>query len=290
MPASRASLAVAQALAWARDELQGVGQDVAQLDGEVLLSHVVGHDRTWLYTHPEFPLAPQQMDAYVRLVRRRTAHEPVAYLIGHKEFYGLDFVITPAVLVPRPETELLVETALELVADRGKTSVVADVGTGGGVVAVTLAVKLPRARLLATDFSSHALSVARHNAARHGVAQRVRFIQADLLQAFNAAFDLIVSNPPYLCSEEVGEHLSWEPRAALDGGPDGLAVIRRLLHQARCLLGSGGALLMELGATQGPAVLNLATSCCPRASARIISDYAGLDRVLCVTTSRGHHS
>jgi release factor glutamine methyltransferase len=287
MPARRTIPTVAQALAWARHALRGAGQDTAQLDGEVLLSHVVSRDRAWLYTHPEFSLAPEQMDGFVSLVHRRTAHEPVAYLTGHKEFFGLDFVVTPAVLVPRPETELLVETALELVADRVRAPTVVDVGTGSGVLAVTLAVHLPVARMWATDLSSHALTVARRNAARHGVAQRVRFVQTDLLQAFNARVDLVVSNPPYLRREELSGQLAWEPRAALDGGPDGLAVIRELLHHVVRMLGPEGVLLMELGAAQGPAVLSLAVSHFPRASVRIISDYAGLDRVLCVIASPG---
>jgi release factor glutamine methyltransferase len=301
--------AVAQALVWARDGLRVAGTDTHELDAEALLAHVLGRDRAWLYAHPEHPLAPAQMAAYVWLVHRRAAHTPVAYLLGHKEFFGLDFLVTPAALVPRPETELLIETALELVPNRGAVLKVADPGTGSGILAVTLAVHLLRARLLASDISAAALLLARSNAVRHGVADRVACVQADLLQPFDTAFDLIVSNPPYLRGDElpvfapspvlplgggkykyeVGEAkcdtpLAWEPRAALDGGSDGMAVIRRLLPMAARRLRPGGALIMEMGNGQGRATLELARALFRGADAAVRHDYAGHERVLVLTT------
>ena len=309
---SQESPTVAHVLALVRDSLRVAGSDTPELDAEVLLAHVLGHERAWLYAHPDYRLASSQLDTCASQVHRRTAREPIAYLLGHKEFFGLDFIVSPAVLVPRPETELLVEIALESALHKGATLTVADVGTGSGVIAVALAAYLPRAHLLAIDTSSDALAVARRNAARHGVAGRVMCVQADLLRPFDGAFDLIVSNPPYLCTDELradvgpgtgvpqveteiggalsaaecGNPLAWEPRVALDGGGDGLAVIRRLLPLAAHELGSGGVLVMELGASQGQAVLSLAVPHFPGAAVEIVSDYAGMDRVLVVRRPR----
>jgi release factor glutamine methyltransferase len=206
--------------------------------------------------------------------------------VGHREFFGLDFLVTRDVLIPRPETELLIELTLGMAPDRQTPLTIADVGTGSGVLAVTLAVHLPQARVVATDISASALSIARHNARRHAVANRVICVQADLLQPFGAVCDLIVSNPPYLRWDElpaVSEGaLAWEPRVALHGGPDGLTIVRCLLAMAAQKLHPQGKLLMELGAGQGQAVLDLAREYFPHAAAEIFKDYAGLDRVLVV--------
>ncbi|MCS7259738.1 MAG: peptide chain release factor N(5)-glutamine methyltransferase, partial [Anaerolineae bacterium] len=172
---------IGAALRWAHARLRAAGCTTPVLDAEVLLAHTLQCQRTWLHTHPEHRLTESQIQNFVTLVMRRCAHEPVAYLVGHKEFFGLDFLITPAVLVPRPETELLVEIALEHARDRGKVLWVADVGTGSGVLAVTLAVHLPRARIVATDISAAAVLLARQNAQCHGVDNRILFLQADLL-------------------------------------------------------------------------------------------------------------
>ncbi len=281
-----------------------------------MLAHVLGRERAWLLAHPEYHLQDCQLESFIALVNRRCSHEPVAYLVGHKEFFGLDFAVTPAVLVPRPETELLVELALEHVADRNKSLWIADVGTGSGVLAISLAVHLPRARVVATDISAQALQLARHNAHRHGVSDRVMFVQTDLLSPLQASFDLVLANPPYLCKDELpttqsainvgdleGENgssvrcrvmrgrlreemlearlaLAWEPRIALDGGVDGLHVIGRLLTQMPQHLCPGGLFIMEIGAAQAETVLEMAYTLFPRAQVSIQRDYAGLERAL----------
>ena len=253
--------------------------DTPRLEAEVLLAHVTGLTRTAILAHPERPLSPDERARYGDLLARRAAGIPLPYLTGRVEFFGLDFVVTPDVLIPRPETETLVELALE----RGPRTVV-DVGTGSGCVAVALATHLPRARIYATDLSRAALRVAAENARRHGVADRIHFLQADLASPLRGPVDMLVSNPPYVAEEEwallpesVREH---EPHLALDGGPGGLRVVRRLLADAARLLRPGGILLVEIGAGQGPEAAALARAVFPPARVRIHPDLAGRDRVL----------
>lgn len=253
--------------------------DTPRLEAEVLLAHVTGLSRTMLLAHPEHPLAPEEKARYNELVLRRARGVPLPYLTGRVEFYGLEFIITPDVLIPRPETELLVERAL---VQEPRT--VAEMGTGSGCVAVSLAVHLPHARVWATDLSRAALRVAAANARRHGVAGRILFIQADHLSPMRGPVDLIVSNPPYVAEEEwsslpvsVREH---EPHLALDGGPGGMYVIRRLLEDAPRLLRPGGTLLMEIGAGQGERAAALTCTRIPNAPVRLYPDLAGRDRVL----------
>jgi release factor glutamine methyltransferase len=266
--------------------LAAAGCDSPQLDAEVLLAHALDQDRAWLYAHPDYTLSLTQSRAYQSLLDRRARREPVAYLTGHKEFYALDFYVTPHVLIPRPETELLVDRAIQYIETLSTSATIADVGTGSGAIAVTLALHLPQAQIIATDTSPAALVVARRNAARHGVASRVFPIQADLLAPLSQRLDLIVANPPYLNRDELctasPEVAYWEPRAALDGGPDGLAIIRRLLAMASHRLASGAALLVEIGASQGYGVLELACRHFPGASVEIVQDYANRDRLLFV--------
>ncbi len=253
--------------------------DTPRLEAEVLLAHVTRLARTTLLAHPEQPLSAEEQAHYGDLLARRAAGIPLPYLTGRVEFFGLEFVVTPDVLIPRPETEMLVERALE----RGPRTVV-DVGTGSGCVAVALAVRLPRARIYATDLSRAALRVAVENARRQGVADRIHFLQADLASPLRGPVDLVVSNPPYVAEEEwaslpesVREH---EPRLALDGGPGGLRVIRRLLADAARLLRPGGVLLVEIGAGQGTDATVLARAAFPQARIRIHPDMAGRDRIL----------
>ena len=234
------------------------------LAAELLLMHVLGRDRAWIYTHPEDALEPAAVDRYFALVARRAAGEPTQYLTGKQEFWGLEFEVTPAVLIPRPETEHVVEVALERLGARGiKINMmtglpspplhIADVGTGSGCIAVALAHELPHAEILATDISARALEVARRNASRHGLGDRILFLQTDLLESVNEAnsFDLIASNPPYVARNEshqlpreVREH---EPAAALFGGPTGVEIYPRLIEQAASLLRHSGILVLELG-------------------------------------------
>jgi release factor glutamine methyltransferase len=273
--------------------------DAPQLEAELILSHVLDCRRADLHAHPERSLRPQELAAFQTLLDRRALGEPLPYLTGHIEFYGLDFNTDPRVLIPRPETETLVELALTHIARIPSCQrqpaqhlgdvprlVLADVGTGSGCLAVTLAVYTPRARIYALDLSSDALAVARANAQRHRVASRITFIKSDLLTALPEPADLIVANPPYIASEEwptlpqeVREH---EPRLALYGGPDGLDIVRRLLREAPAYLRRGGAVFIEIGAKQGPAAIHLARQAFPAAVTTVHPDLAGRDRVLCV--------
>lgn len=260
------------------DHLQQV-TDVPRLEAEHLLSHTSGCPRAMLLAYPERRLDRAVIHRYRTLLDRRATGYPLPYLTGYVEFYGLDFLVTPDVLIPRPETETLVDRAL---AHRPR--VVVDVGTGSGCVAVALAVHLPKAQVYGTDISAAALRVAASNAHRHGVADRVHFVQCDLIAPLLGSVDLVVANPPYVAAEEwadlprsIREH---EPRIALDGGPDGMAVIRRLLQTAPRILRPGGALLIEIGAAQGQAALSLARALLPSATSAVYPDLAGRDRVL----------
>ncbi len=282
---------VLRTLKQATDALAAAGCDTPRLDAEVLLAHALDRDRAWLYAHPEQILSPHQLDVYQTLVSRRARREPVAYLTGHKEFFGLEFIVTPDVLIPRPESEQLVELALHWVAATSPSPIIADVGTGSGAIAVTLAVHLPQAHVVATDTSPDALVVAQRNAACHGVGDRVRYVQGDLLAPLAGRYTyFIVANPPYLSQTELAaappEVACWEPRAALDGGPDGLFVIRHLLAMAADRWHPDSALLVEIGASQGGEVLKLARRHFPRATVEIARDYAERDRTLVVRHAR----
>lgn len=265
--------------------------DAPRLEAEALLAHVLDTSRTVLMAHPERHLTSNQIDRYQQLVRRRASDCPLPYLTGSIEFYGLGFEVTPDVLIPRPETETLVDLALAR-----QPATVVDVGTGSGCIAVTLAVHLPKTTCYAIDISSAALAVARRNAEQHSVAERVRLIAGDVLNPRPGPVDLIVSNPPYVptgeCSALPASVRDYEPRLALDGGRDGLAIVRRLLAQAPAVLRSpdpvterpGGALLIEIGADQGKAASRLARAFFPQATVRVHPDLAGRDRVLEVQT------
>jgi len=247
--------------------------------------HVMESSRARLLAHPERSLTSAQVTRYGKLVDDRASGCPLPYLTGEIEFYGLDIEVTPEVLIPRPETEILVDLALER-----RPKAVVDVGTGSGCIAVALAAHLPEAAVYGIDISPAALAVARRNAERHGVGERVRLIAGDLLDRRPGPVDLIVSNPPYVSADEwaslppsVRDH---EPRLALDGGPDGLEVVRRLISQSQGLLKPGGALLIEIGAAQGDAARKAAETFFPEngTSIRIHPDLAGRDRVLEIQT------
>ncbi|MGC9400205.1 MAG: peptide chain release factor N(5)-glutamine methyltransferase [Anaerolineae bacterium] len=256
--------------------------DRPRLEAEILLAHLLGRARVFLHAHPEMPLTARQIATYSAWIHRRAAHEPLPYLTGEIEFYGRDFTITPEVLIPRPETELLVETALAWTATHEARRVV-DVGTGSGCIAVTLATELRGLQVVATDLSAAALRVARVNARRHDVAARVSCVQADLLTPLSGPFDLIVSNPPYVTEGEwatLPPSVRQEPRQALLAGPQGLDVIRRLLFQARSRLQPDGLLLVEIGERQGAAVRALAQATFPQAEVCLLQDLAGRDRLL----------
>jgi release factor glutamine methyltransferase len=281
-----------EALAQAIVHLQNEGVESPRLDAELLLAHVLEVNRAAILTRPDRRLTPKQLTRFRYLVDRRAAREPLAYIVGHREFYGLDFVVNPAVLIPRPETELLVEFALllgrRLAQEQPSPLRIADVGAGSGAIAVALAVHLPGATVYAVDESAAALAVTAENARRHHVAERVHLLQGDLLAPLPGAVHLLTANLPYVTSEEwerlppeIHDH---EPRAALDGGPDGLALIGQLLSVAGACLYPGGAILLEIGASQGAAATDLACRHFPRAEVRLHQDYAGLDRLIVVQT------
>ena len=282
-------MTLAQALHRAEELLRAEGIEDSWLEAEVLLRHALGLDRHALFARLHEPIALDQEAAYQALLERRLAREPTAYILGRREFYGLELECTPAALVPRPETELLVEEALRI-AESGvkgqETWEIVDVGTGNGAIAVALAVNLPSARIAAIDVSAEALALARRNAARHDVAQRISFVQGDLLSPLIAPVDLIVANLPYVRSgdwkalpPEIRNH---EPRQALDGGPEGTAVLERLLRQAPSYLRLPGWLLAEIGDDQAARLGEVAAASFPGGRIEIKQDLAGLDRLLLV--------
>ena len=261
----------------------GIDARDAAFDAEVLARRALGWGRATYLARWREPAPPTFGDRFERLIARRCRREPVARITGRREFWGLDIEVTPAVLVPRPESELLVETALARLGDRTARWAVADVGTGSGCLAIALARELPRARVAATDISPEALAVAQRNAARHGAADRVTFHQADLLDGLPGPFDLIVSNPPYVpdavidtLAPEVSRH---EPAAALRGGPDGLDTARRLVAAAAGRLRAGGWLVMEIGAGQSGDAADLARGAGMRTVA-VHPDLQGIPRAV----------
>ena len=271
----------------------------APLEGEVLVGHVAGVDRASLYSNPDRAFSDAEAQQLAALVARRCKREPLPYLLGHWEFYGLDYIVNPAVLIPRPETETLVEEALIWARSGGTTEPgvestkvaarqfrIADVATGSGCVAISLAKRLPQATVIATDLSPDALAVARQNIERHDVANQVHLQEGDLLSGYDGKLDLIVSNPPYIPDGEVPglqpEVALHEPSAALGGGPDGLSIIRRLMDQAAELLSPNGALMIEFNPPQSSVLLSEAKRLWPNAGCRVVKDLAGLDRVLVV--------
>ncbi|MEW6048827.1 MAG: peptide chain release factor N(5)-glutamine methyltransferase [Bacillota bacterium] len=231
------------------------GSSTPRLDAEVLLAHVLGTSRLDLYTRLDQPLSRHEVDAYRQAIVRRANREPVAYIVGYKEFFGLRLRVGPGVLVPRPETEFLVELALRVAHRSERALWFVDVGTGSGALAITLAARRPHLAGVGSDISPEVLGYARANARDHGVGDRVAWVQGDGLSwAAGGAFDLVVSNPPYVPAAEI-EHLApeirrYEPRAALDGGPDGLVTARRVAKEAARVLRPGGILLMELGTSR----------------------------------------
>jgi release factor glutamine methyltransferase len=245
-------------------------------DAELLLMHAVDRDRAWLLTHPGTELSPDQLGVFERWIERRARREPVQYILGEQEFFGLRFRVTPDVLIPRPETEHLVEALIER-SGRGRPLRIVDVGTGSGAIAVSVAHALPQASVTALDLSPAALAVARDNAATLGAT--VRFLESDLLEAVRGeCFDAVVSNPPYIADSEVLETQvqDYEPHRALFAGPTGLEIYRRLIPQALEVLLPGGWLMMEIGHGQRDALFDLLTAW---SNLEFIHDLQGIPRV-----------
>ena len=250
-------------------------------DAALLLCHIVGKDRAWLLAHPEAPLTPLQIAEYEALLERRARHEPIQYILGEQEFYGLRLRVTPAVLIPRPETEHLVEAVLARLP-RDREVKIADVGTGSGAIALALAHSLPLATVDAVDLSEEAIAVAEANARALGLADRVRFHRSDLLSAVaTQRYDCVASNPPYVPAEEQLEPqvALWEPHTALFAGEDGMAVFQRLLPQALTCLADGGLIATELGADQQRPLARLFTMERRWSPPMFVPDLRGIPRV-----------
>lgn len=277
------TVTIQSALQRARSEIASASES-ASLDSQVLLAHVLGVDRTYLLAHSDELLAADHQNTFFDLVRRCAQGEPLAYLIGRRGFYDRDFIVSPSVLVPRPETELLLERALAFARTRPNLTVV-DVGTGSGAIAVTVAALCAHATVFAVDVSAAALQIARQNAELHHAP--VTLFQGDLLLPIiqqGIRVDLLLANLPYIPSAEVptlavSHH---EPHLALDGGADGLELVRRLLSQSRICLNPAALTLLEIGAGQGVAVRNAVLDIFPQASVTIQLDYSGLDRIVVV--------
>jgi release factor glutamine methyltransferase len=286
-------LTIRAALAYGQGQL-GASASPA-LDARLLLEHVLQVEHAYLIAHPERQLAARQEATFRRLVRRAALREPIPYLTGWAPFYGRRFRVSPAVLIPRPDTEFLVEQALAWLGDRSGAAggrqgapLVVDVGTGSGCVAITLALESSLERIAAVDVSATALSIARQNAEGLEAADRLVFHQGSLLAPIDGRPDLIVANPPYIADPEwtaIDDGIKWyEPDIALRGGPDGLAVIRQLLGEAAQRVAPGGAILCEIGWQQGSTARALARTFFPQANVEILVDFGGQDRLLAIQT------
>ena len=277
---------VKEILSQGRETLTANRIEDAGLEAEVLLRHALSVNRVQLYLQQDRELSAEENENFRQSMRRRLNNEPTAYITGHREFYGRDIYVDDNVLIPRPETELLVETALGLAANR-PIHTIADIGTGSGAIAISLALSLPQTRIYATDISPAALRVAQINSRKHGVTDVLRLLQGDLLDPLPEPADLIVANLPYVREEELSRVNTWhfEPSTALNGGYDGLDTIRRLGAQVDGKLRSGGGLLLEIGLAQGEAVTAFFRELFPSAEIKLIPDGNGIDRVVSLLTA-----
>ena len=267
--------------------LERNGISDSRLEAEVLLRHALKYDRAHFYASLNEHISADQIQHIRDLVERRIDREPLAYITGQREFYGLDFFVSPNVLIPRQETELLVDAALAFAREHSNDDIaIADIGTGSGAIAIAIGVNLPDSSVFATDCSADALEVANCNRQRHGVADRVSLHRGDLLAPIVQRIDLIVSNPPYIANHllpGLPPEVLREPQLALDGGNHGLEVIRRLLEQAPPKLNEGGRLILEISPEQLEQVCAMAQEQFPGSDIKYISDLLGLAR--CVTIS-----
>jgi release factor glutamine methyltransferase len=269
----------------ATGQLETAGVDAPRLTAEVILAHVLDVTRTQLLTRLDRTAEPAQLDRFQRELERVLQDEPLAYVVGHREFYDLELITDRRALIPRPETECLIESALTHLADQ-PAPLIADIGTGCGAIAVTLAKHLPRARVIATDLSLEAVELARENARRHGVADRIDFRVGNLLEPVSESFDLLVANLPYIDDKDwpflqktIRGH---EPKMAFLGGPDGLDLMRAMLKDAPRVMKAGSLILLEIGAYQGDDVTAIVQQHFPSARIAVQPDYSGLDRLVVV--------
>lgn len=287
LPPERGGERVGERVAAAQQQIAAAGNPAtARLDAQVLLAHLLGVERSWLFACPELQLTPEQLGQYSALIARRCRHEPVAYLTGHREFYGLTLAVDSRVLIPRPETELLVEQVLQAATQAAPRSLtVADVGTGSGAIAVAVAAHAPNTFLYALDNSCEALAVAHHNVAQLRLEARVRLVASDLLASLPAPADIVVANLPYVTSTDYPQLdrdvRDYEPPQALVAGPAGLDLIERLLAQLPAHCRAGCLVALEIGYNQGKAVQALVESSLPGATQFVLrQDYQGHDRIV----------
>lgn len=286
----RAAETLSDALRRGKRRLASTRTTTPGLDAEVLLRHVLGVDRTVLFVRLLEPISAEDLAAYDQLLEERAHDIPVAYLTGEREFMGLPFEVGPGVLVPRPETEHLVSWAISWLREREREPVtVVDVGTGSGAIAIGIATAMGPAwqgRIIAADVSAAALSIAARNRVRLDSHRRISIVQGSLLSSLRTPVDLILANLPYLRPEQLAENpsLDAEPRLALDGGPDGLDLIRQLLADAPRVLAPGGAIGLEIDPSQGDEVVNLARRSFPGSDVEVLRDLAGFDRHITIQT------
>jgi len=279
---------VGSALNFAKQRIDGTGCVTSHLDAQVILAYVLGVERTWLFAHYDYQLTAEQANAYTDLIARRMAHEPVAYLVGRKEFYGLEFIVDRRTLIPRPETELLVDAVLDQAEEYDGAPVrIVDVGTGSGAIALAVAANCPQAIVYAVDLSKDALDVARQNIARLDGRGQVTLLHGDLLQPLPECVDIIVANLPYIRQRDYytleADVRDYEPQLALEAGPEGLDAIARLLRQAPQWLNRNGLIYLEIGADQGAAVLALIKAQLPHVrGVSLRQDYSGRDRLVTI--------
>ncbi len=269
-------------------ELEAIGIPDARLEAEVMVMNVMRMPRQDLFAHQEDEATTQHEQDIQGILDRRRTREPLAYILGYREFYGINLLVNPDVMVPRPETETMVEHALfmALMGMESAQLVIADVGTGTGAIAVNLAIHIPAARIYAVDLTDPVLNVASYNIHSHNVADRVTLCQGDLLEPVPEKVDLIVANLPYIPTERIPTlqpEVQWEPRAALDGGKDGLDLVCRMMSQATAKLNDQGIILLELDPEQMPVASEIALQHFPEANVTVEQDLARRDRILVVT-------
>jgi release factor glutamine methyltransferase len=279
-------MTIGEAIVHATARLAEAGVAEPRREASSLLAFSLGRASSFLIAHPEYVLSDREARAFEVFLVRREAREPFQYITGHQEFWGLEFEVGPGVLIPRPETEILVETAIRILKRRD-TAIFAEAGVGSGCISVSILHAIPESRAFATDVSQAALSIAVRNAARHGVASRVELRQADLFEGVDGTFDLVVSNPPYIPDADITELQpevrDFEPITALAGGPDGLDIVRRIVADSRHLLGPGGVLMLEIGQGQATAVKGLFDPDVWQTS-ELLADLQGIDRVVVAST------
>ena len=274
-------------LKWSTDQLRQAGIDSPRMEAELILASALGFLREDIYIYPKRILTEDEKSVLRDLINRRICREPMAHILGYKEFWSLDFKITPDVLIPRPETEILIESLFSLHHKNAKNQpiLLLDIGTGSGVIAIVVALEISNCQIVATDFSEKALAIARINAGTHGVSKQVNFVRSDMFaEIAKESYDFIVSNPPYIETERLNDLMvdvrDFEPRSALDGGLDGLRFYRKIIPGALDYLKEGGSLVLEIGETQSNPLRQLLAIQGGYKEVKVAQDFSGNDRVV----------